>query len=136
MALELGSKRRRADEEPAGLLPDSDGARLVRSKRMRGADGRLWEAVLPTPPTVEAYGQVASHRMDAEWSPAPNMHQYGSGGSLATPAHSPPHGASAEPEDESYEDELDPASQYYAINRLLNQLHHERAQRRHRRTGS
>ncbi|KAJ1800295.1 hypothetical protein LPJ59_001195 [Coemansia sp. RSA 2399] len=67
--------------------------------------------------------------------------QHGDGGAmLATPATSPPHGVSDSDEgqnggddwedDDDDDDELDPASEYYEISKLLNQLHRERVMRR------
>ncbi|KAJ2544872.1 hypothetical protein GGF49_000931 [Coemansia sp. RSA 1853] len=131
MSLEFGGKRRRADVETAESLAYSDDGALVRSKRMRGADGRLWETALPTPPSAEMALQPQSgyaHHVDGRWALAHDTQQQYNTGMLATPASSPPH--STEPEAEEWEDELDPSSQYYSINRLLNQLHREREQRR------
>ncbi|PIA17460.1 hypothetical protein COEREDRAFT_7419 [Coemansia reversa NRRL 1564] len=120
-----------------------DVARLGRSKRLRGADGTPWELQLPTPPstTAEQLPQQAccypgacehySHVGGDEW---PHLHHYnqnfssGASGEGCSP-ESPPH-ATGTGEEELWEDELDPASEYYSINRLLNQLHHEREQRR------
>ncbi|KAJ2519852.1 hypothetical protein GGH20_004509, partial [Coemansia sp. RSA 1937] len=54
MSLEFGGKRRRGDVETAeSLAYGDDGAQMARSKRMRGADGRLWETALPTLPSAE-----------------------------------------------------------------------------------
>ncbi|KAJ2079845.1 hypothetical protein H4R24_003502 [Coemansia sp. RSA 988] len=120
---------------------------LAHRKRMRGADGTPWEPQLPTPPstTAEQLPQAcccagacehSSHMSGREW---PHLHGYiqnhstSAGGQGASPA-SPPRGTGTEHkelcEEELWEDELDPASEYYSINRLLNQLHHEREQRR------
>ncbi|KAJ2661581.1 hypothetical protein IWW48_002290 [Coemansia sp. RSA 1200] len=69
---------------------------------------------------------------------------------LATPATSPPHGASdsdgrcsagvcgngdgdGDGDDEWDDDELDPTSEYYEINKLLGQLHRERTMRQRQR---
>ncbi|KAJ2386446.1 hypothetical protein GGI23_006487 [Coemansia sp. RSA 2559] len=60
------------------------------------------------------------------------------GAMLATPATSPPHGVSdsdecrngGDDDNDDDDDELDPASEYYEISKLLNQLHHERMIRR------
>ncbi|KAJ2606450.1 hypothetical protein EV177_005927 [Coemansia sp. RSA 1804] len=73
-------------------------------------------------------------------------------GMLATPATSPPHGASdsdghcsagvcdsgdgdgdGDEDDEWDDDELDPTSEYYEINKLLGQLHRERTMRQRQR---
>ncbi|KAJ2614541.1 hypothetical protein H4S08_001658 [Coemansia sp. RSA 1365] len=122
---------------------DDGVARLARSKRLRGADGTPWEHQLPTPPstTAEQLPQQAcccagayehySHMCSGEW---PHLHHYnqkfnsGANGEGASP-ESPPL-ATSTGEEELWEDELDPASEYYSINRLLNQLHREREQRR------
>ncbi|KAJ2451409.1 hypothetical protein EV183_003635 [Coemansia sp. RSA 2336] len=132
MSLDARGKRRRADFEADESRQDvsgSDEAELVRSKRMRGVDGRLWEPALATPPTANEPPQRDAHHghMDSRRQLS-SVQQYSANGLLATPAHSPPMGAEAE--DEWEDSGPDPSSQYYTINRLLNQLHHEREQRR------
>ncbi|KAJ2649482.1 hypothetical protein IWW40_003154 [Coemansia sp. RSA 1250] len=132
MSLEARGKRRRADVEASESQQNasgSDEAELVRSKRMRGVDGRLWEPALATPPTTNEPSQRDTHHghVDSRWQ-LNNRQTYSASNLLATPAHSPPTGAEAE--DEWEDSGLDPSSQYYTINRLLNQLHHEREQRR------
>ncbi|KAJ1735103.1 hypothetical protein LPJ61_000733 [Coemansia biformis] len=138
-----------AEAPPAEMLLMDDGAagRPIHGKRMRGADGGPWMPQLPTPPMASDAPQPPAAGTSEPGYSGPgyggpgysglveDTQHYGGTPMAVTPARSPAHDTGGEPEGEWCEDELDPTSTYYAINRLLNQLHREREERRRRKIG-
>ncbi|KAJ1668592.1 hypothetical protein IW140_002656 [Coemansia sp. RSA 1813] len=157
-------KRRRADTGEREYV--ADGRPRALGKRQRSASHRpdALQKLPSAPITLADSNNYRYQRMMTCAAMEPMLldhctnEQHENGGSLyggamlATPATSPPRGASDSDEgyggggsgsgycgddddDDDYWDnnELDPSSEYYEINKLLNQLHHERVMRQRQR---